>query len=268
MQVIDFMLQVSGNNLAEKEALVNSKMTVLCGEIGYAHFYELWDAVRGSNIASAKLRQRVIDELTTNYSYFSREQNHFALVTDLIASGKLPVEPKTDLRVWSAGCASGEEAYNIAMTLEDARNAGLLTEHYQVLGSDISSKAIESAIAGRYDSANVARMPPHWRNLYCARNGQTYDIKRALREHVEFRRENMLEPRPTAPFDLVFCRNAIIYFDQPSRERFFALLRSKVKPKGYLFLGHTEIMSAIDGFTYVEPSIWRRNTSENAGLLL
>lgn len=267
MQVIEFMRKASGNDFTDKETLVNSKMSVLCDELGYNHFYELWDAVQGLSIASAQLRERVINELTTSYSYFYREHNHFAILANLLASGDLPVEHGREMRVWSAGCASGEEAYNIAMALEDARHAGLLAEQYRVVGSDISTKAIEDATAGRYDIANVARMPPHWRNLYCTRTGNAYDVKRLLREHVEFRRENVLAPRLDAPFDAVMCRNMIIYFDERSRERFCMLLRSRVKPGGYLFLGHTEILSNLDGFTYIEPSLWRRNAADDDDLL-
>lgn len=266
-QVIDFMRRASGNDFVDKEALVGSKMGMLCSQAGYHHFYELWDAMQGASIASAKLRQRVIDELTTSYSYFYREPAHFSTLASLIAAGELPAG-KGELRAWSAGCASGEEAYNIAMTFEDARHAGHLTGHYRIVGSDISSKAIDAAAAGRYDFANVARMPLHWRNLYCLHSGQTYDIKGRLKDRVEFRRENVLAPRLDAPFDVVMCRNMVIYFDQDSLERFCSLLHSRVKPGGYLFLGHTEIMSKMDGFTYVEPSVWRRDGDGSDDLLL
>ena len=153
------------------------------------------------------------------------------------------------------------------MVLEDACSAGLLPGGYRVVGSDISSQAIEAANEGRYDVANVARMPPHWRNLYCLRAGNGYDIAAKLRKRVEFRCENVFAPRPDAPFDVVVCRNMMIYFDRQSVERFCSLLCGKVKPGGYLFLGHTEIMGQLRGFTYLEPSIWRRDASQSGDLL-
>ena len=265
-EVVDFMRQASGNDFADKDALVNSKMSMLCSQAGYRHFYELWDAMQGSTIASARLRQKVIDELTTSYSYFYREQAHFAKITSLIAAGEVPVG-RGGLRAWSAGCASGEEAFNLAMTFEDARLAGQLVEDYRIIGSDISEKAIEAASAARYDIANVARMPPHWRTRYCRRSGMHFDIASTIRNHVTFRRENVLAPRPDTPFDVVMCRNMIIYFDQESISRFCALLAGRVKPGGYLFLGHTEIMGNLSGFTYVEPSIWRRDSDAGNDLL-
>lgn len=266
-QVIEFMLQASGNDFSDKGALVNAKMSALCVHSGFKRFYELWDAMQGSTMSAVQLRQRIIDELTTSYSYFYRENVHFKLLANLIASRALPVG-KGPMRAWSAGCASGEEAYNLAMAFEDACIAGSLDRRYRVIGSDISSKAIEAALAGRYDAANAARLPPHWRSLYCMRNGQKYEIKGSLREHVEFRRENALAPRLVPPFDVVMCRNMVIYFDRESLDKFFTLLRSRVKPGGYLFLGQTEIMSNLKGFTYVEPSIWRRNDDEEDDLLL
>ena len=265
-QVVEFMRNASGNDFADKGALVNSKMGMLCVKAGYCRFHELWDAMQSSTIAASKLRQQVIDELTTSYSYFYREHAHFEFLAKAVSSGGLPTG-SGELRAWSAGCASGEEAYNIAMTLEDARRAGQIGGRYRVVGSDISSRAIETACAGRYDIDDVARMPPHWRNLYCVRADQGYDVEDSLRRKVEFRRENVLAPRPDSPFDVVMCRNMIIYFDEESIERFCSLLRSRVKPGGYLFLGHTEIMGDLEGFTYIEPSIWRRNDSGEPDIL-
>lgn len=259
--VVQFMQQTCGNDLSDKTALVSSKMSALCTQLGYRHFYELWDTVKGTSIASARLRQKVIDELTTSYSYFYREDTHFKRLSELVASGDLPVDEGA-LRVWSAGCASGEEVYNIAMALEDARRGGLLAGQYQIVGSDISSYAINAALESRYDIADVARMPPHWRNLYCMRSGQEYEIKGELRNHVEFRLENVLTPRPDIPFDVVMCRNMMIYFDKDSIDLFCTLLQGRVKPGGYLFLGHAEIISNLPGFTYVEPSLWRRNPAD------
>lgn len=265
--VADFMRRETGNDFGDKGLLVSSKMTMLCARLGYRHFYELWDDLSKTSIASAQLRQQVIDELTTSYSYFYREKAHFDLLARLVASGELPAGPG-GLRVWSAGCATGEEAYNIAMTLEDARAADpLRAAAYEVVGSDISSEAIEAAERGRYDLANVARLPPHWRKLYCVRSGHHFDISASLRSHVEFRRENVFAPRPDAPFDVVMCRNMLIYFDRASKERFLKLVRGRVRPGGYLFLGHTEIMGELDGFSYIEPSIWRRHEVSDEDLL-
>ena len=265
-QVVQFMHQACGNDLSDKRSLVSSKMSVLCGQLDYRHFYELWDAMQGPSIAAARLRHLVIDKLTTSYSYFYREDSHFSMLSNLISQGKLPVQ-RGDLRIWSAGCASGEEPYNIAMTLEDARRGGLFSNQYHIIGSDISDHAIAEAQAGYYDVADVAHMPLHWRKRYCVRSDQGYEVKDQLRKHVEFRCENVLEPRPDAPFDAVMCRNMMIYFDRESIERFCNVLKGRVKPGGYLFLGHAEILGAFPGFTYIEPSLWRRDAGEANDLL-
>jgi chemotaxis protein methyltransferase CheR len=90
------------------------------------------------------------------------------------------------------------------------------------------------------------------------RDGNGYTIKTSVAAHVTFRHESVFAPRPDAPFDVVVCRNMLIYFDRPSMERFCSSLHGRVKPGGYLFLGHTEIMGEIYGFDYLEPSVWRR----------
>ncbi|MDO4538985.1 MAG: protein-glutamate O-methyltransferase CheR [Coriobacteriales bacterium] len=257
-KVVEFMHQASGNEFSDKRALVSSKMSMLCAHLGYRHFYELWDDVTGTGFAAARARQEVIDALTTSYSYFYREDEHFARLAGLISSGELPVSGKR-LRVWSAGCASGEEPYNIAMVLEDAHQGGLISNHYRVVGSDISSAAIRTAQQARYDADDIARMPLHWVKRYCKRDGTGYKVCQQLRDHVEFRRENVLEPRLSAPYDVVMCRNMMIYFDRESIDHLCSVLLSKVKPGGYLFSGHTEILGELNGFTYLEPSLWQRN---------
>ena len=266
-QVIDFMRRACGNDFSEKGTLIHSKISMLCSKLGYRHFYELWDAIQATTIESARIRQLLIDELTTSYSYFYREDAHFDRLADLLVKGELPVGSST-VRVWSAGCASGEETYNIAMVLEDARSSGVLAEKYHIVGSDISSKAIDIARTAKYDAADVARMPPHWRNLYCMHSGQDFEIKGQLRKNVEFRCENALAPHSDPPFDVVMCRNMIIYFDEKSIQEFCSLLKRRVKPKGYLFLGHAEILSELPGFTYVEPSLWQRDEDGNGELPL
>lgn len=265
-QVIEFMHQACGNDYSEKNALISSKMSMLCMRLGYNHFYEMWDDATASTIASAQLRQQIIDALTTNYSYFFREDVHFARLTDFISAGHLPVG-MGEMRVWSAGCASGEEPYNLAMVLEDAHRSGLMGGSYRVIGSDISSHAIAIAREGRYDVADVARMPPHWRTRYCVRSGADYEVKKLLRDRVEFRLENVLAPRFDAPFDVVMCRNMMIYFDKESIGKFCSILRNRVKPGGYLFLGHAEIISDLPGFTYLEPSIWQREATGSTDFL-
>lgn len=257
-QIVAFMRKTCGVDMSSKETFVNSKMNVLCAQLGYPRFYNLWDDAQGQTMAAAYLRQQIVDALTTSYSYFFREDQHFAYLRRLIESGELPLGPGP-LRAWSAGCATGEEAYNIAMVLEDARRAGLLPSGYCVVGSDIASGAVETARVGRYDAADVARMPLHWRSGYCMRCGQGFEVKAVLRENVEFRMENVLTPRFDAPYDVVFCRNMLIYFDKESIGQLCRVLRGLVRPGGYLLVGHTEILGDVDGFTYLEPSIWRRN---------
>lgn len=265
--VADFMRETYGNDFSDKLQLISSKLGVLCKRLGYDHFYEMWDSAKGTTIASAAVRQQIVDELMTSYTYFYREHVHFSALEDLIANRELPVGGG-EMRVWCAGCATGEEPYNVAMVLENAINSGLLCGSYHVVGSDISSRAIDTAQKGRYDVADVARMPPHWRNIYCMRSGLDYEVKASLRENVEFRCENVLAPRPDQPFDVVMCRNMLIYFDADSIKRFCELAKGRVKPGGYLFLGHAEIVSDLPGFEYVQPSLWRRDSSDDDYLSL
>lgn len=256
-QVSAFMRDICGNDFSDKEYLIGSKMGLLCSSLGYTRFFDLWDEAHGTTMSAAKRRQQIIDALTTNYSYFYREERHFACLAELVRNRSLPV---TDgpLRIWSVGCATGEEPYNIAMALEDARREGFLARGYHIVASDISSKAIAAAERGCYEVSDFARLPSAWRTKYCFRTQDGCEVKGMLRENVEFRLENVLEPRPDKPFDAIWCRNMLIYFSKPSIKRLCTTFSAMVRPGGYLFLGHAEILGDIDGFVYVEPSVWKR----------
>lgn len=257
-QVQKFMNQTCGISLKNKEYLINSKLGFLFFARKISSFAEFWKQMMKSDDEGMEMRQDVVDALTTNYSYFYREEEHFHYLQKLLWNHKLPHSPDGICRAWSAGCSSGQEAYNIAMLLEDAQALKLLPGPYEVRGSDVSKKVIGMARNGRYNTADYVRLPEHWRNRYTWRLPEGCEVKKHLRDRVKFQVESVLNPVSPRLYHFIFCRNMIIYLDEESTRRAIDTFRKCLLPGGYLFLGHTEILNDLPGFTYLVPSIYQK----------
>ena len=256
-RIVRHMYTNFGVDLRQKQFLIESKISVACFKRQITSFAEYWQRLCGNSAESEEMRQELIDMLTTHYSYFYREEAHFNLLRQLLQDRVLPRQ--YPLSAWCAGCASGQEAYTLAMVLEEARQQGFLAGDYTVTGSDISAPSVAQAMRGHYPLADYVRLPEAWRKQYCFLVPGGCEVRRSLRDKVTFQQANLLDPtRPAGPFDFIFCRNVMIYFDEASCQRLLDRLRAALLPGGYLFLGHTEIFNEIAGFTYVMPAVYRK----------
>jgi chemotaxis protein methyltransferase CheR len=256
--VISYMYARCGIDLKTKEYLVASKIGVECFKRHLTSFQDFWLRLSGQDQEAKELQQVLIDILTTSYSYFYREEDHFKLLTELVATGKLPLHPE-GLHGWCAGCAGGQEAYTLTMNLAAAQQEGKLSVPFDVTASDISSKAVSQAQKARYSLSDYVRLPEPWRKAYCFLVPGGCEVRKDIRSHIIFRRENLLQPLITEPYyDFVFCRNVLIYFDKESSSKLLAVLTGALRPGGYLFLGHTEIFNEMPGLEYVHPAVFRK----------
>ena len=193
----------------------------------------------------------MIDVVTTNKTEFFREPRHFEYLTQAVLPELTKVHGagiRRDLMVWSAGCATGEEPYTIAMVLNEFSETGLSLD-FKILATDISTKALEKAVRAIYSQDEAETVPIALKRKYLMRSRDRrrglVRIVPALRAKVRFRRLNFMEPDLgiQEPMDIIFCRNVIIYFDKPTQERLIQRLYSHLIPGGYLFMGHTETLS-------------------------
>ncbi len=194
---------------------------------------------------------RVVEACTVNETYFYREEHQFrSLGADMLPEIIRGKRPGDKIRIWSQPCSTGEEPYSIAIWLlenwpiVDAYNV-------EINGSDINSNALGKAMAGRYGPRSLARLPEPVLKAYFepSRRGARRIIQ-DLRESVSFSEANLVDRASMAAhgqFDIIFCRNVLIYFDQTSCARAADNLYSALVPGGFLCLGHTESMSRIDG---------------------
>jgi chemotaxis protein methyltransferase CheR len=206
----------------------------------------------------------LIDAISTNHTFFFREPAHFeflraSVVPEMTARARL--EGWNCFRLWSAASSSGEEAFSIAMTLSEC---GLRWPWY-VEGTDISHRIVARATAAIYAEEAVSRIPLETSRRYFLRGTGpqegNYRIKPELRQGVNFRQMNLLEGEPpyTEPFQVIFCRNVMIYFDRPTQEELVGRLTRHLVPGGYLFVGHAESLSPIrHSLRPVRPAVYQK----------
>ncbi len=208
----------------------------------------------------------LLDVISTNLTAFLREPRHFEFLGDTVVPelfGDSGQNGSGDIQVWCAGCSSGEEAYSIAMTLLEAlpqpRHRDL-----HILATDISTRMLSTADRGVYDASRMEKVPYPLRRQYFQKGVNRwsgyYRVKPPVRARIRFQRLNFIEPFSfPKPFDVVFCRNVMIYFDKTTQEdlvnRFYQVLKSP----GYLFIGHSESLTGVrHRFRYVRPSVYRK----------
>ena len=250
-----------------KKTLLESRLRARVLELGMAGFSEYCDHVLGGH--SAEELVHMVDKVTTNKTNFFREAQHF----EVLMRRALPelaqqhgVGVQRELRVWSAGCSTGEEPYTLAMVLSevDARGPKL---RFQVLATDLSTRVLQHAQAALYQEAQVQPIPLPLRRKYLLRSVADANVVRVvprLRALVHFRRLNLLDRdygvRP--PVDVIFCRNVFIYFERKIQQEILCRFGQSMSPGGFLFLGHSETINGLDvPFEQVAPTVYRRRGS-------
>ena len=204
----------------------------------------------------------MLDAISTNLTSFWRESDHFDYVVEKLLPS-LEASGQQEIRIWSAGCSSGEEPYGLAMLiLGKLRNPNRVK--LKILATDLSTRVLDIAKRGQYGEERVKNIPPELRNKFVTQQksetGVIYSVTPAIRSAITFARLNLMEPWPMkGPFDMIFCRNVMIYFDKPTQatlvERFGKLLKSG----GMLFVGHSESLAGVQhSFRYVRPTIYEK----------
>jgi chemotaxis protein methyltransferase CheR len=191
----------------------------------------------------------LVDALTINETTFFRnvpQLEMFARVAlpEIMARKRDAGEPK-QLKIWSAGCSTGQEAYTLAMLADDATLA-VHAWDVKILGTDISPTVVEAARRGSYPKARLDTMPPSMRTRYFDEPGDQIRVKDTLRRRVSFEQHNLNNPFPAGPFDVIFCRNVMIYFSRAEQARLALRFKDRLAPEGFLFIGHSESFQGLD----------------------
>ncbi len=250
-----FIYEAAGITLsASKKALVSGRLAKRLQQFeltSYGQYLQL--LVSGQ---APEETQTAVDLLTTNETYFFREMKHFERLRELAQAARRRPRP---FRVWSAASSTGEEVYSIAMVLDDCMGSS----DWEVLGSDISARVLEQARRGHYSMARAAHTPQAFLKQYCLRGVGDYEgtllIAPELRRRVEFQHVNLNATLPKLePFDVIFLRNVMIYFNDATKRQVVERLVTRLKPGGHFFVGHSESLNGISSaLQAISPSVYQ-----------
>jgi chemotaxis protein methyltransferase CheR len=239
----------------EKDGLIRSRLSNRLRALGLASFDAYVDHVERD--ASRTERSEFVDALTTNKTDFFRESRHF----DFLAARVLPALAQRGgpVRFWSAACSSGEEPLTLAMVLRE-RWPALDRMDVRILGTDISSKVLGHARAGVYDAAQLRDVPPALLARYFTPDGAAGAMRASsqLTRLISYARLNLLgDWAMHGPFDVILCRNVMIYFDRATQERLVNRFYELLAPGGYLLTGHSESLNGMaHSYQYVQPATY------------
>jgi chemotaxis protein methyltransferase CheR len=258
-QISDILHRITGIHLqAGKEQLVNARLWKRIYSLGLGGFSEYLALVERD--PGGEELSFMIDALTTNKTSFFREAQHFEILAEKLNGW---FRGHDSLRIWSAGCSSGEEPYTIAITLLQAfPDAG--RRDARILASDISSRVLQEAKNAWYGEDEVADVPASLLSQYFTveqSGGSThYRVKESVRSLVRYAKLNLMGPWPmNGSFDFIFCRNVMIYFTRETQDRLVGRFRDLLNPGGLLLIGHSESLTGRDlGLTYVFPAVYQK----------
>lgn len=257
-----YMYDNFGINLEKKRTLIEGRLSNTIIQQGYTSFHDYIEDVVNDK-SGAKVNE-IVTRLTTNYTYFMREEAHYQFMLQTALPEWTNKIKNRDLRVWSAGCSSGEEAYTAAMVIHEF--FGLSREGWDttILATDISPKVLEIARAGVYPEAHLERLSEKWRRKYFKNIGpDQWKATDTLTREVVFAQFNLMSSfsRFRRKFHIIFCRNVMIYFDNPTKVALTKKFYDALEVGGYLFVGLSETLSGTNSdFTQIAPAIYRKGS--------
>ncbi len=224
-----------------KRYMVQSRLGAILQETKTASIDELIHGLI-TNTLPVKTKTRIIDAITTNETYWFRDGRQFDLLSKVILP-ELATHPFNAIRIWSAGCSHGQEPYSISMAAQEfARTQGVRCPNMQIIGTDLSHQVLENARRAIYSEFSLSRgLPNHLRHRYFIPWQEQWKLKSEITSKVSFRPLNLLSSFSLlGKFDVIFCRNVLIYFSSEVKLHILNRMIASLKPEGYLFLSSTE----------------------------
>lgn len=245
-----------------KRTMIYSRLAKRLRYLGLSKFSQYRAVLEGGNQEEFS---EFINALTTNLTSFFREPHHFEHLRQVVLPSLLAVHrPRREVRIWSAGCSTGEEPYTLSMTVNNALaelGGGWI---YRILATDLDTKVLANAASGIYPADRAAGLDIRLlRRCFLRGAGSLagkFRIKPELQAPLSFRQLNLVkEWSMNEPFDVIFCRNVVIYFDKPTQKRLFNRFADSMVPGGYLYIGHSEsLFQVTDRFELVGTTTYRK----------
>ena len=248
----------------EKKQLMETRLTKRIRVLNLKSFSEYCDYLKRGDSNSKKEMIDFCNSISTNKTDFFREIGHFNYIRDIILP-EYEKKGKKELKIWSCASSSGEELYSIAMEIEEYIKKHNFRISYKILGTDISTKVLTIAKNAEYTEANVDTIPfEGFKKRYfdpVNPDKKKYRVKQFLKNNIKLGTFNLMSRNYNVPgpFDIIFCRNVLIYFDREKQKYIIGNLINKIVPGGYLFLGHSESMAGMNfDLKSCSPAVFRK----------
>lgn len=255
----DYMYNKYGINLSQKRVLIEGRLSAMLVQRGYTNFDKYIDDVIADR--SGHEVSLLVSKLTTNFTYFLREQGHYDFLKEFVLKPIKEGNGKRSLKIWSAASSSGEEPYSIALVVTDFFGLGS-TVQTSIRASDISDHVLSMAREGAYTEDRVTQLPKPWIAKYFKKRADgMYVVDDSIKRMVSYQYFNLNDNIGWQKnvYDVLFCRNVMIYFDRPTRQALVSRLYDSIAPGGYLFIGMSESLINLDTkFKYIKPSIYQK----------
>jgi len=243
----------------KKKKLIVARLTKRLRVLDLQNFTQYYEYLKDSSDADKEI-VNLVNRITTNKTNFFREKHHFDFLARELFPQMIASNESRRLRIWSAGCSSGEEPYTLAMvaaeTFKSQRGWDI-----KILATDLDTEILGRAIAGQYPTQALSPVPKEYIHRYFTRSSEGYTANDTLKSMITFRKLNLMDftfPMKR-PFDIIFCRNVIIYFDIPSKENLLSRFYLHLKEGGHMFIGHSEsLMHMRDKFKYLKHTIYKK----------
>ena len=256
-RLVNFVQSTYGIDLTQKRQLITGRLSVTIKQLGYTNFSDFVEHLLKTR--DEKEITLLLNKLTTNYTFFMREQDHLDYFRDKIIPDIVRRHEKDkSLAIWSAGCSTGEEPYNISMYLFDYLGSQASQWDTRILATDISAQALATARQGIYELPDT--IPAEWRRKYFIdqKDGR-HAVVPALKNNVIFQSFNLMDPiRFRRKFDVIFCRNVMIYFDQPTKDALVNRFHEATNPGGYLLISYSENLSPNTPYRRLAPATFQK----------
>lgn len=247
----------------EKQLLLMGRLHKLLVELGFDSFTDYYDYLISDKTGEAS--SVLIDKVSTNHTFFMREPEHFEYFKNTVLpylKKKKGEQKNHDIRLWCAASSTGEEPYTLAMIMADFFGPEAHLWDKKLLATDISNKVLAVAKKGIYEKDRLQVLPPNWKLRYF----QNHDSNQMMvvdeiKKEVIFRRFNLMTPTFVfkKKFDVVFCRNVMIYFDQATKDRLVEKIYNYTEPGGYLFIGHAESLNLKQtNYKFIMPAVYQK----------
>jgi Methylase of chemotaxis methyl-accepting proteins len=239
-----------------KRDMLKIRLTKLMTKYGLSSYDEYYNIL--TQCKDGRYISEFAEEITINKTDFFRENSHFEFLKgklNFILEKNRRIIKNNEIRVWSSACSSGEEAYTIAMVLKECLPQGV---NIKILATDISNKVLLTAKKGIYPPGIKDEIEGYYIIKYFNKNGVNYEIENSIKEFITFRSFNLMDNFPFKDtFDMIFCRNVMIYFDINTQQKLLDKFHNVITPGGLLFIGHSEsLTNKTHRFQYVQPTIY------------